>query len=365
MAQRLMPRRISILFLCFTALALGAAACGGDDDERRGAEDFAGEELVLLTHDSFAITQDTITAFEDEFDVTVKIVPTGDAVEALNRAILTKGNPEGDLLFGVDNISFVRALEENVFVEYRPPALDSIDPSLIFDDSGHLTPVDFGYVLFNYEKAALDAAGLAPPAALEDLALPDWRGLVAVQDPNTSSPGLQFMLVTIAYFGENGAYTWLDFWRDLRANDVIVSTSWTDAYYTQFSQYDGTALLVNSYATSPYAEFVFAEEPLDESPTANLIIPGASYLQIEGVGILRGSDKQPLARAFIDFMLSRRFQEDIPANMFVYPARTDAGLPPDLVRFSEVPEEPAVVDAARVGENLERWLDEWTDTVLR
>ena len=353
--------RIAVL-----VLALIAAACGGDGEEdRRTAADFAGEDLVVLTHDSFAISEETIAAFEAEFDVTVKILPIGDAVEALNRAIPSKGNPEGDLLYGVDNASYVRALEEEIFVEYRSTELDGVDDSLIFDASGHLTPVNFGYVLFNYEKAALDAAGLAAPTTLEALALPDWRGRVAVQNPNTSSPGLQLMLVTIVYFGESGPYTWLDFWRDLRANDVIVSSDWTDAYYTQFSQYGGGAWLVNSYATSPPAEVIFAETPLDESPIGNVIVPGGSYRQIEGVGILRGTDKQPLAEAFIDFMLSTRFQEDIPLNMFVYPARSDAAIPDEFVRFADVPEEPAEIDAESVTANLERWLDEWTDAVVR
>ncbi|PZC44039.1 MAG: thiamine transport system substrate-binding protein [Chloroflexi bacterium] len=368
MALMFSLRRIVPLLLGLSAVALIVAACGDNDapaDDARTAADFAGEELVVLVHDSFAISAETIAAFEDQFDVTVTVVLTGDALEGLNRAILTKGNPEGDLLFGVDNISFVRALEADVFLPYRPAALDSIDESLIFDDSGHITPVNFGYVLFNFHKAALAQAGLSAPATLEQLALPDWSGRVAVQDPNTSSPGLQLMLVTIAYFGENGPYTWLDFWRDMRANDLIVSDNWTDAYYTQFSQYGGGAWLVNSYATSPPAEVIFAESPLDESPTGNVIVPGGSYRQVEGVGILRGTDKQPLAQAFIDFMLSDRFQSDIPLNMFVYPVVNGVPLPSEFLEFAQIPTEPAQIDADVVAANLERWLDEWTDVVLR
>ena len=345
------------------AAAVMAAEEGMDDAPT--AADFAGQELVLLTHDSFWISEETIDAFAAQYGVTVAVTPLGDAVEALNRAILNKGNPEGDLLFGVDNVSYVRALAEDIFLEYRPAALADIDPSLIFDDSGRVTPVDFGFVLFNYDKAALAEAGVAAPTTLEELTSETWRGRVAVEDPNTSSPGLQFMLVTIAYFGEDGDYTWLDFWADLRANDVIVSAGWSDAYYTQFSHYGGGAWLVNSYATSPAAEVIFAETALDESPTGNMIVPGGSYRQIEGVGILRGTDKEPLARAFIDFMLGDLFQADIPLNMFVYPVVSGVALPPEFLEFAEIPAEPAELDAARVTENLERWLDEWTDTVVR
>ena len=116
---------------------MAGAACAGDPGDDRTAADFAGEELVLLTHDSFAISEETIAAFEAQYGVTVEVVPIGDAVEALNRAILNKGNPEGDLLFGVDNVFYARALEEEIFVEYRSPELARVDEALIFDDSGH------------------------------------------------------------------------------------------------------------------------------------------------------------------------------------------------------------------------------------
>ena len=272
-----MPRtwtlRWAVALVALLAMLIAGAACAGDPEDDRTAADFAGEELVLLTHDSFAISEETIAAFEAQYGVTVEVVPIGDAVEALNRAILNKGNPEGDLLFGVDNVFYARALEEEIFVEYRSPELARVDEALIFDDSGHLTPIDFGYVLLNYDKASLEEAGLEPPRSLRELTEPQWRGRVAVQDPNTSSPGLQFMLVTVAHFGEDGDYTWLDFWRDMRANDVIVSAGWSDAYYTQFSRYGGNALLVTSYTTSPPAEVMFAEEPLDDAPTGSVLAP--------------------------------------------------------------------------------------------
>lgn len=348
------------LIAVLLAVALTAAACGGDDDA--APEDFTGQTLTVITHDSFVISEETIEAFETEFGVTVELLPTGDAVEALNRAILTKNNPEGDLLFGVDNVSFVRALEQDLFIEYESPALDGVDDRWVFDDSGRITPVDYGYVLFNYQKAALDEAGLAPPARLEDLIEAEWQGRVAVEDPNTSSPGQQLMLATIAYFGEDG---WLDWWQSMRDNDLIVASGWEGAYYVEFAQYGGDAWLVNSYATSPAAEVIFAETELDESPTANVLIDGASYRQVEGVGILQNAEHVALAKEFIDFMLSRLFQEDIPLNMFVYPVLNAAALPQEFADFADVPETVAQIDPDRVAEKLEDWLDQWTDTVVR
>jgi len=343
------------------AVASVAAACG-DDETSDEPENFRGQTLTLVTHDSFNISESTIEAFETEHGVTVEVLETGDAVASLNRAILTKSNPEGDLLFGVDNAFFQRALREDLFVEYRSPELANVDDRWEFDDSGHITPIDYGYVLLNYDKAALAEAGMEPPATLEELTQPQWDGRVALEDPNTSSPGIQFMLATIGYFGEDG---WLDWWADMRANDVIITAGWEDAYYTRFSQYGGEAWLVNSYTTSPPAEFIFAEEPIDEPPTGNVVIPNASYLQIEGVGILNNSDNQALAQRFIDFMLSETFQADIPLNMFVFPVRDGVALPEEFDRFADIPETVAAIDPERVASNFEDWLDAWTETVVR
>ncbi len=352
---------LAVLSLVLVA-GLLAAACGDDDEAAAEPEDFSGQTLTLITHDSFSISEETIASFEAQYDVSVELLPTGDALASLNRAILTKGNPEGDLLFGVDNAFFVRGLREDLFVAYESPELANVDERFIFDDSGHITPIDYGYVLFNYQKSALAEAGLEPPTRLEDLTGEAWRGRVAVEDPNTSSPGIQLMLATIVYFGEDG---WVDWWRAMRANDLIISPGWSEAYYTRFSQYGGDAWLVNSYGTSPPAEVIFAEEPLDEAPTGNVIIPNASYLQIEGVGILRNSDNVALAEKFIDFMLSQRFQEDIPLNMFVYPVRRGAALPSEFLDFADIPETVAVIDSVFVADNFEGWLDQWSDAVLR
>ena len=67
-----------------------------------------------------------IAAFEAANDATVVILPAGDAGQALVRAILEKGNPSADLLYGIDNTFLSRALGENLFTPYRPDLIDSV-----------------------------------------------------------------------------------------------------------------------------------------------------------------------------------------------------------------------------------------------
>ena len=326
------------------------AACGDDETGT----------LVLLTHDSFAAQTELIEAFEQEHNVTVEIVKGGDANQVVNRAILAAGNPEADLLFGVDNLTFQRAIEAGVFEDYEAERRSDI-PADVLAQFGHslaVTPTDYGFVNINFDRAAGDA----PPSTFEDLLEPEWRGQLVVEDPATSSPGLQFLASTVAALGEGG---WQQFWRDLRANDVLITDGWSEAYYTHFSVYGGDRTLVVSYTTSPAAEVFFSSEVpaerVEEPPTAN-VIPGALFRQVEAVGVLRGADNPDLAREFIDFMLSDEFQAQIPETMFVYPVISGLTLP-DWWQWAEVDVTVASLDVSQ--DEIDRWIIEWTEIMRR
>ena len=204
------------------------------------------------------------------------------------------------------------------------------------------------------------------PQSLRDLTKPEYKGLLVVENPATSSPGLAFLLSTVAVFGESGDYTYLDFWRDLRANDVLVVDGWENAYNEQFSAGSGQGdrPLVVSYATSPAAEVYFASPQPSESPTGNILPNGESFRQVEFVGILKGARNPDLARQWIDFMLGATFQTDIPLQMWVYPVRTGTPLPEVFTQFAQVPGEPIQMTPNQIEAGRDAWLQAWTDAVL-
>jgi thiamine transport system substrate-binding protein len=322
-------------------------------------------QLIVMTHDSFNISENVLKAFEQESGASVQILKSGDAGAALNKAILSKGSPLADVFFGVDNTFLTRALEAGIFEPYPAPALKDIPNRFRLDPTNQLLPIDYGYVTINYDKAALAQSSLQPPARLEELTKPEWKDKLVVENPATSSPGLAFMLATVGHFGTSGAYTWLDYWQDLKKNGVLVSDGWEDAYYTQFSGSSGKGPrpLVVSYGTSPAAEVYFSEGKLAEPPTGNL--PAGSFLQTEFAGILKGTQRRALAERFIDFMLSKPFQEDIPLQMFVYPVLPGAALPDVFTKFAQAPEQPIAVAPEQIDQNREQWIDAWTKIVLR
>ncbi|GMQ77693.1 MAG: thiamine ABC transporter substrate-binding protein [Anaerolineae bacterium] len=340
-----------------------------------GAEPESGElsasdseplQLTIMSHDSFAISETTFSAFESENNVQIVLLPAGDAGAALNQAILAKDDPLADVFFGVDNTFLSRALDADIFLPYESSKLSKVPPALILDESYRLLPVDFGDVCLNYDKEWFETAGLEPPKSLADLTNPAYADLLVVQNPATSSPGLAFLLATIGFYGVDGDYTYLDYWEELRENGVLVTQGWEEAYFGYFSAAgSGERPIVVSYASSPPAEVVFSDPPVLEPPTAAVTSSNSCFRQVEFVGILKGTAVRNLAAEFIDYMLDIRFQEDIPLNMFVFPANAEAELPEVFLKWAVIPEEPVALDPSDIESNREKWIEAWTETVLR
>ncbi len=321
--------------------------------------------LIVASHDSFNLSEELVSAFEEEHNAEVQFLQLGDAGEALNKLILSRDAPLADVFFGVDNSFLSRALNANIFVPYASPLLESIPDDLELDPTHTLLPVDYGFINLNADRGWFEEQGIPLPQTLEDLTDPQYSGLLVVQNPATSSPGLAFLLATIGHFGEDG---YLDFWQALRDNDVLITSGWSEAYYDHFTVGSGGAgdrPLVVSYSTSPPADVIYASDERTEPASVNINPANGVFRQIEFIGIIEGTEQLELAQAWVDAMLSQPVQEDIPLQMFVYPANPNAELPAEFIAFAEAPTDIVDVDPAAIEENREAWIEAWTDVMLR
>jgi thiamine transport system substrate-binding protein len=341
-----------LIFLALAAMIL--AACAPKLDET--------PILTVMTHDSFAISEQVILEFESEYNVDVVFIKLGDTGEAVNKAVLAAGNPLADVFYGVDNSFLSRALDGDIFEMYASPQLAELADEFKLDPTNHALPINFGDVCINIDKAYFADSDLDMPSTLDDLLAEEYADLLVVQNPATSSPGLAFLLATIGTYGESG---YLDYWAALRENGLKVVNDWERAYYTEFSQWGGAYPLVVSYSSSPPAEVIFAETALDDAPTTSMIGAGSCFRQIEFAGILRGTEQRELAEDWIDFMLSLSFQEDLPLQMFVFPVLDSAKLPPEFISYATLSDFPVNIEHTLIAENREHWITAWAEEVLR
>jgi thiamine transport system substrate-binding protein len=353
-----MKRLLAVL--CLATLVVG---CGSD-----ASSSDKPASITLVAYDSFPPEKTSLNAALDEFTkstgIAVKIVIAGDAGTMVTKAALTAGNPEGDVMFGVDNTFLSAALDGKIFDKYEPDDWNAIDTDLTALVPGHeLTPVDFGDVCINYDIDWFTTNNVKPPDSLDDLLNPVYKDLLVVENPSTSSPGLAFLMATIAHSGESG---WQDYWKGLRANGVEVVDGWTAAYYEEFSGSAGSTgkrPLAVSYGSSPPSEVIFADPPRTDAPTA--VVESTCFRQVEFAGVLRGTEHETEARKLVDFLISPSFQNELPLNLFVYPSRTDTTLPAEFTKFAVVAATPFTIDPADIAANRQQWQDEWTTIVLR
>lgn len=318
--------------------------------------DLASTTITLATHDSFALSEGTLAEFTDATGIVVEQVAVGDAGQLVSQSILTADNPTADVLFGIDNAFLCRGLDADLFLPYTSAGLADVDDELKLDPFDRVTPIDFGDVCVNYwtDELAGDT-----PASLNDLTDPVNTNQFVTQNPETSSPGFAFLLATIAEFGEDG---WEEYWQALVDNGLSVTSGWNDAYYGEFIAGGGDRSIVTSYASSPPAEFLFADPPVAAPPTA--VLSDSCFRQIEFAGILAGTEQPEAAAALIDFMLGTTYQEDVPLNMFVYPANVNAALPDSFVEFGPLVEGALAIDPEVIEANRDDWTDRWNDIVL-
>ena len=348
-----MKKYIVTLF-CVAAVFSGCA----------GSKEQATKKLTLLAYDSFLPTEGIFDEFTKETGISVEVSLGGDTGQLISKAILTSGNPEGDVLWGVDNTFLTRAINGEIFVPYTSPLTKDMAADVVelTQPEGVVTPVDTGDVCINYDKKWFSQRNIAPPKSLEDLALPAYKDLLVVQNPASSSPGLAFLLSTIAAFGEDD---WQSYWKKLRTNGVKVVDGWTEAYTIEFSGSSGkgTRPLVVSYASSPPAEVVYSDPPVSEPPTA--VIDTTCFHQVEFAGILRGSKNEKAAQLLIDYLADTTFQSDLPLTLFVNPVNKNVVLPELFTSFAAQPEKPYTMDPATIEENRVTWVDTWSSIALR
>ncbi|GAA1728404.1 thiamine ABC transporter substrate-binding protein [Isoptericola hypogeus] len=338
------------------------AACGGGDGDPSGdAADGGGTPgvVTLVTHDSFAVSDEVLAEFEASSGLTVEQVAPGDAGTLVNQLVLTKDAPLGDVVFGVDNTYATRAVDAGVLEPYQPADLDPQVAAYAPDElAGTLTPVDVGDVCLNLDDGWFAEHDVAPPTTLEDLTKPEYADLTVVTNPATSSPGLAFLLATVGAFGTDG---WEDYWADLRDNGLKVSESWEDAYYVDFSGAGegGQRPIALSYATSP--AFTVSEDGGSSTTSAML---DTCFRQVEYAGVLAGAENPDGAQQLVDFLVSEAFQADVPGQMYMYPADPDVELPAAWQEFAPLADDPFQVPPADVDTHRDEWIEQWTATVI-
>lgn len=328
--------------------------------------DETNRTVTLVTHDSFA-TEGFEQAASAATGYNVKVVTAGDGGELSAQLVLTAGSPIADAFFGVDNVYASRLIENDVTEPFTPGdsvperavtlsrQLTSADTQQAQADALPMVAVDLGATCINIDAQWFAERNLAEPVTFEDLTRDEYRDLTVLLDPTSSSTGASFLIGTVAEFGDD---RFAQYWSDLKDNGVRLEQSWTDAYNGQFTQGGGTGTfpIVLSYSSSP--AWTLTD---DGSRTTTKALLETCTTQVEYAGILRGASNPEGAKAVVDYLLSRQFQDSIAESMYMYPVDEQAYLPEQWQQYAPLPTEPRDLSPKRISAGMTGWLQQWSE----
>lgn len=348
-------RNLSVSLLTIGALVLAGCTSAGSQTKDGDASD----NVTLVVHDSFANDQFAAAASEATgYDVTV--LSAGDGGELSSQLVLTKAAPIADAFFGVDNVYATRLMDNDVTEPFTPsialpPRAETLAKDVQTADGYAMLPIDLGATCINIDTAWFAERSLAEPVTYDDLTQPEYAVLTVLLDPTSSSTGASFLVGTVAAFGEDG---FGEYWQKLAANQPRLEQGWGEAYNGQFTRGggDGSYPIVASYSSSP--AWTLTDDGTESTTKALL---ETCSTQVEYAGVLRGAANPEGARAVVEYMLSRAFQDTIAETMYMYPVDEAAFLPTEWANFAPLPTAPNDLEPAIIAANLNDWLVTWSE----
>lgn len=306
-------------------LALGLAACGSTVTEIEDANDAPKTETYDLSGTlSFYTSQPETDATKlvAEFnklypEVDVEIFRSGtEEVIGKIMAEKTAGDVQADVLLVADEVTFENLKNQDLLAEYESPEFEHIPEQYIDEDNMYAGTKTMSTVIaYNTDLVS------EGPTSWLDLTDAKTKDQTIMPSPLYSGAAAY----NLGIFTRTASLGW-DFYENLKANGVTVG------------QGNGSALKGIQAGDQSYAIIVdyLVNNAIKEGSPLALVYPEEGVPVItEPIALLKDSDNEEAAKAFIDFVLSKEGQE-LAASLGYAPIRSDVEAPEGLMSVDEI-----------------------------
>jgi iron(III) transport system substrate-binding protein len=296
------------------------------------------EVVVYSAHDSDMLEWGT-KAFQDKYGIKVSTVQAGGG-ELLKRIEAEKARPLGDVVWGIGPET--AASKPELFGPYRLKDADKIFPDMVRADDLMAPFSVAATIIIMYNKKLVAPAEV--PKTWRDLTDPKWKDKIANADPSKSGSSYSGTVTRLIAFGRGDA-AWA-FEEKLIQNLKILPKS--SMAYLQVG--NGEIPLSIAYEEGAYK---FG----GPDGTGGVVYPkdGTAVLYDAGL-LIKGAAHPNAAKLFLDFTVSREFQDELVKKFFGRRSvRTDVTLPAGV---------PTIKDIKTVEYDI-KWASENRDAILK
>ncbi|MDP8201368.1 MAG: thiamine ABC transporter substrate-binding protein [Candidatus Tenebribacter burtonii] len=303
---------------------------------------------VFLNEDFY---ENIIPIFTDIIECEIVITKFTDALSMLEKAISEKDSTDIDVLIGIDNTLLFLAEEDSLLLQYESNNLLDIHEDLIFDKKHQINPVCYSNIAFNYNSYIISD----PPITFGEMQDGKFKDQIILMDPRTSSIGRAMLYWSVAAFGRNG---YGHFWRSIKENVFSIFDNQNDAYNAYLA---GEAPMIVGLETTP----IYHIQHDNTNKYKSTIPKEGGFKFIIGVGILKSSQKEYLSKKFVDFLLSKEFQELITKEMWMKPVNRKVMLPVDYEILPQITKDfTNELSTRRTSWQYNEWITKWKRIML-
>lgn len=317
----------------------------------------AGQEKVLNLYGS--PDRDWVAAvaarFEKETGIKVNWIRAS-SNEMYARIEAEKANPKGDVWFGGTGDPHFDAAEKGLTEPYCSPRMPELRDFMRDPIGGcRVLGLYAGPLGWAVNEELLKKQGKPIPRTWEDLAKPEYTGLIAVANPNTSGTAYTMLVTILQIFGEEKGWNYL-----ARLHKNVAQYTKSGSAPGQLAGRGEVAIAI----VFLHDAVLFAEEGFPVKPTSPA--DGTGY-EVGGLSLIKNAPHPEIAKRFIDWALSPDVQViGRQFRSFQLPSNSKAPLPEQITKHGVSFENVKVInyDFKWAGQHRNRVLKRWSEEIF-